>query len=148
MSSFKRSQAKYVKKAYRVRNWRAYEQSLRDRGSLTVWISLTNGKLDNWDAPKPRRPKPGRQAKYSDHAIETAVTLGMVFGLASRQTEGFLRSLFALLHLDNEVPDHTTISRRKATQGKVSFYGNQAKTPVHILIDSSGLSVGGRSVSE
>ena len=141
MSSFKRSQAKYVKKAYRVRNWRSYEQGLRDRGSLTVWISLTDGKLDNWDAPKPRRPKPGRQAKYSDHAIETAVTLGMVFGLASRQTEGFLRSLFALLHLDNEVPDHTTISRRKATLGKVSFYGNQAKTPVHILIDSSGLSV-------
>ena len=29
MSSFKRSQRKYVKKAYRVRNWREYELGLR-----------------------------------------------------------------------------------------------------------------------
>ena len=44
-------------------------------GSLTVWISLTAGKLVNWDAPRSRRRKPGRQRKYSNHAIETAVTL-------------------------------------------------------------------------
>ena len=41
MSIFKRTQRKYVKKAYRVRNWREYEAGLRNRGSLTVWISLT-----------------------------------------------------------------------------------------------------------
>ncbi len=85
--------------------------------------------------------KPGRQRKYSNHAIETAVTLGMVFRLASRQTEGFLRSLLALLNLDNEVPDHTTISRRKAKLGKVTFYESRHNTPIHILIDSSGLAV-------
>ena len=139
MSIFKRTQRKYVKKGYRVRNWREYEAGLRDRGSLTVWISLTDGKLPNWDAPRPMRRKPGRQRKYSNHAIETAVTLGMVFHLASRQSEGMLRSLFALLNLDNEVPDHTTISRRKAKLGKVPFYQNNHKTPLHILIDSSGL---------
>ena len=108
MSIFKRTQRKYVKKAYRVRNWREYEAGLRNRGSLTVWISLTAGKLVNWDAPRPRRRKPGRQRKYSNHAIETAVTLGMVFHLSSRQSEGLLRSLFALMKLDNDVPDHTT----------------------------------------
>ena len=43
MSIFKRTQRKYVKKAYRVRNWREYEAGLRNRGSLTVWISLTAG---------------------------------------------------------------------------------------------------------
>ena len=72
MSIFKRTQRKYVKKAYRVMNWREYEAGLRNRGSLTVWISLTAGKLVNWDAPRPRRRKPGRQRKYSNHAIETA----------------------------------------------------------------------------
>ena len=66
MSIFKRTQRKYVKKAYRVRNWREYEAGLRNRGSLTVWISLTAGKLVNWDAPRPRRRKPGRQRKYSN----------------------------------------------------------------------------------
>ena len=141
MSIFKRTQRKYVKKAYRVRNWREYEAGLRNRGSLTVWISLTVGKLVNWDAPRPRRRKPGRQRKYSNHAIETAVTLGMVFHLSSRQSEGLLRSLFALMKLDNDVPDHTTISRRKAKLGKVPFYQDKQKTPLHILIDSSGLAV-------
>ena len=141
MSIFKRTQRKYVKKAYRVRNWREYEAGLRNRGSLTVWISLTAGKLVNWDAPRPRRRKPGRQRKYSNHAIETAVTLGMVFHLSSRQSEGLLRSLFALMKLDNDVPDHTTLSRRKPKLGKVPFYQVKQKTPLHILIDSSGLAV-------
>ena len=45
MSRFKRSQHKYVKKAYRLRIWHEYEADLRNRGSLTVWISLTDGKL-------------------------------------------------------------------------------------------------------
>ena len=131
MSQFKRTQRKYVQKAYRVRNWREYETSLRDRGSLTVWISLTDGTLVNWDAPRTRRP--GRQRKYSNHAIETAVTLGLVFGLASRQTEGFLRSLLALLNLDNEVPDHTTISRRKAKLGKVTLRFMSARCAKHLI---------------
>ena len=141
MSISKRTQRKYVKKAYRVRNWREYEAGLRNRGSLTVWILLTAGKLVKWDAPRPRRRKPGRQRKYSNHAIETAVTLGMVFHLSSRQSEGLLRALFALMKLDNDVPDHTTISRRKAKLGKVPFYQDKQKTPLHILIDSSGLAV-------
>ncbi len=83
----------------------------------------------------------GRQRKYSNHAIETTVTLGVVFGLASRQTEGFLRSLLTLLNLDNDVPDHSTISRRKARLGKVASYERRTVKPVHLLIDSSGLSV-------
>jgi len=142
MSSFKRAQRKYVKKRYQVRNWREYEAGLRARGSLTVWIDLTDdGKLANWAAPELTKKKPGRQQKYSNHAIETAITLGMVLHFASRQTEGFLRSLFALLNLSNDVPDHTTISRRKAKLGKVGFQGNKKGKPVHILIDSSGLAV-------
>ena len=141
MTSFKRTQRKYVQKAYRVRNWREYETGLRARGSLTVWLGLTDGKLANWNSPRPTRRKPGRQRQYSNHAIETTVTLGLVFGLASRQTEGFLRSLLTLLNLDNDVPDHSTISRRKARLGKVASYERRTVKPVHLLIDSSGLSV-------
>ena len=141
MTSFKRTQRKYVQKAYRVRNWREYETGLRARGSLTVWLGLTDGKLANWNSPRPTRRKPGRQRQYSNHAIETTVTLGLVFGLASRQTEGFLRSLLTLLNLDNDVPDHSTISRRKARGGKVASYERRTVKPVHLRIDSSGLSV-------
>ena len=141
MTSFKRTQRKYVQKAYRVRKWREYETGLRARGSLTVWLGLTDGKLANWNSPRPTRRTPGRHRKYSNHAIETTVTLGLVFGLASRQTEGFLRSLLTLLNLDNDVPDHSTISRRKARLGKVASYERRTVKPVHLLIDSSGLSV-------
>ena len=141
MTSVKRTQRKYVQKAYRVRNWREYETGLRARGSLTVWLGLTDGKLANWNSPRPTRRKPGRQRKYSNHAIETTVTLGLVFGLASRQTEGFLRSLLTLLNLDNDVPDHSTISRRKARLGKVASSERRTVKPVHLRIDSSGLSV-------
>ena len=45
MSIFKRTQRKYVKKAYRVRNWREYEAGLRNRGSLTVLPSLSVGEM-------------------------------------------------------------------------------------------------------
>jgi hypothetical protein len=45
MSNFKRTQRKYVKKAYRVRNWRDYEAGLRARGSLPVWISFSDASL-------------------------------------------------------------------------------------------------------
>jgi hypothetical protein len=35
----KRSQYKYTKKCYRVRNWPEYESALRERRELTLWFS-------------------------------------------------------------------------------------------------------------
>lgn len=52
------------------------------------------------------------QAKYSDLAIETALTVRLVFNLALRQTEGLLNSLLSLMGLELRAPDHTTASRR------------------------------------
>ena len=69
MTSFKRTQRKYVQKAYRVRNWREYETGLRARGSLTVWLGLTDGKLANWNSPRPTRRKPGRQRRCFRHQL-------------------------------------------------------------------------------
>jgi hypothetical protein len=139
MSSFKRSQAKYVKKQYRVRNWPEYEASLRKRGSLTVWIS--EEELGSWEPSTTNKKRRGGQKKYSNRAIETALTVGMVFHLPLRQTEGFLCSLFALLESNAPVPDHTTISRRAAKLGKVSFVASNNNAAIHILVDSSGLRV-------
>ena len=67
MSIFKRTQGKTVKKAYRVRNWREYESGLRDRGSLTVWISLPEG-ADTAAQGRPARIGAGEQpAAQSQH---------------------------------------------------------------------------------
>ncbi|WP_200959563.1 transposase, partial [Rhizobium sp. Root1203] len=96
------------KMKFRVTNWPEYEAGLRRRGSLALWI--TPEALSSWPAPK--RTTRGGQPRYSDLAIETALTLGLVFGLRLRQTEGLLASVLKLMGLDLAVPDHTTLSRR------------------------------------
>ena len=139
MTAFKRSQAKYVRKSYKTTNWPEYEAGLRQRGSVTVWIS--EEELWGWGPPERGQRRPGGQQRYSNHAIETALTVGMVFHLALRQTEGFLQSLFSLLDVDCRAPDHTTISRRARKLGKLPICSAAGSKPVHILVDSTGLSI-------
>ena len=144
MSSFKRQQQKYVKKPYRVRNWAEYEKGLRSRGSLTVWIALdteAGGTIPGWAPPDRTKKKRGRQRRYSRQAIETCLRIRAVYHQPLRQTEGFLKSLFALLNLAADVPDHTTVSRRSAKLGRVALGKRESNKPVHIIIDSTGLSV-------
>lgn len=78
------------KTKYREKNWREYEQGLRDRGDVTIWFS--DAAAAKW-VPRGKRQR-GEQREYSDLAIETALTLRMLFRLALRQTEGFVGSLF------------------------------------------------------
>ncbi|MFT7619596.1 MAG: hypothetical protein ACI97A_003252, partial [Planctomycetota bacterium] len=65
------------KTKYRVSNSAEYERALINRGSITFWIS--DDAIKNWDA-EPTRTR-GGQAKYSDLAIETTLTLGLVYHL-------------------------------------------------------------------
>ena len=71
---------------------------------------MTTEALSSWQAAK--RTTRGGQPRYSDLAIETALTVGLVFGLRLRQTEGLLTSVLELMGLDLAAPDHTTLSRR------------------------------------
>jgi len=71
--------------------------------------------LDNSRSAAPKRATRGGQPLYSDLAIESALTLGVVLGLRLRQTEGLLASALKLMGLDLTVPDHTTLSRRART---------------------------------
>ena len=133
----KRSQYKYAKSRYRLRNWSEYEASLRSRGDLTVWLS--DDALDSWRAPA--SGKPGGQRTYANIAIEVALTIRMVFQLPLRQTEGFLRCLLQLLELNLPIPDHTTLSRRLKTLSDIQLPKRPANRPIHILIDSTGLRI-------
>jgi len=133
----KRSQYKYAKSPYRIRNWPEYEAGLLNRGALTVWLS--DAALDAWRAPA--SGKPGGQRTYSDLAIEAALTIRMVFHLPLRQTEGFLRSLVGLLELGLPIPDHTTLSRRLKKLGNLRFRRLTTDRPIHLLIDSTGLRI-------
>ncbi len=71
------------KTRYRVGNWRAYERALVRRGDVTLWLSP--GARAAWAAPPSGRL--GGQPRFSDLAIETALTLRLVFHLPQRQTE-------------------------------------------------------------
>jgi Transposase DDE domain len=104
------------KMKFKVTNWAEYEAGLRRRGSLTLW--MTAEALSSWQAPK--RTTRGGQPRYSDLAIETALTMGLVFGLRLRQTEGLLTSVLQLMGLDLAVPDHTTLSRRARTGDRLT----------------------------
>src|SRR5690348_13022614 len=70
------------KAQYRVRNWPQYDAGLPRRGALTIWV--TDEAVEAWRAAA--RTTPGGQARYSDLAIETSLTLRVVFDLALRQT--------------------------------------------------------------
>jgi transposase len=103
---------------------------------LTIWFDPEM----SWDAaPRGRR---GRQQSYSDAAIQTCLSMKVLFGMALRQTTGFVASLLRLVGLDWTVPDFSTLSRRQKTLAvNIPFRGS--KGPLHLLIDSTGIKVEG-----
>jgi len=93
-----------------------------------------------WEAaPSGKR---GRRQTYSDAAIQTCISMKVLFGMALRQTAGFVESLLSLADLDSTVPDFSTLSRRqKILAVNIPFRGS--KGPLHLLIDSTGIKVEG-----
>ena len=92
------------KTKYSVGNWPEYEHGLRSLGDVMIWFS--EDATAGW-IPRGKR-KRGGQRRYSNLAIETSLTLGILFRLPLRQTEGFVGSLLRLLDLDLQAPDHST----------------------------------------
>ncbi|MHC4508727.1 MAG: IS5 family transposase [Planctomycetota bacterium] len=128
------------KTAYRVKNWPEYEKSLRNRGDITVWFGQ-----DAIEAWTPRKNgKQGGQPLYSNIAIETSLSLRLVFRLPSRQTEGFLGSICTLMSLDLPCPDHTTLSRRNRTVDVQRNIDTLPDGPVCFIVDSTGLKICGQ----
>ncbi len=126
------------KTKYRVSNWAEYDQALVQRGDITLWIS--EDAIASWK-PAPTGLR-GAQKKFSDHAIETALTPRTVFKLPLRQAEGFLRSVLSLMSVDLEAPDHTTLSRRSQDLN-VDLHRVAVGKPIHLIVDSTGLSIVG-----
>jgi len=128
------------KTAYRVKNWREYDKSLRGRGDITLWIS--QDAIDAWTPPQ--TGKRGAQPVYSDAALETALSLRLLFRLPLRQTEGFLSSILSLMDLTLPCPDHTTLSRRNITLAIRRQIDRAPEGPLSLIVDSSGLKVCGQ----
>ena len=126
--------SKPIPPTYKTTNWAEYNAALKRRGSLTIWFDPQMA----WEAaPCGKR---GRQQAYSDAAIQTCLTLKVVFGMALRQTTGFVKSLLKLASLDWPVPDFSTLSRRRKDLA-VRVSRRKSSEPLHLLIDSTGIKV-------
>jgi len=117
---------------YKTRNWPSYNTALKQRGSLSIWFDPEM----TWTPPP--TGKRGRQQEFSDAAIQTCLTLKVLFGLPLRQTTGFVESLLRLVGLDWAVPDFSTLCRRQKTLN-VSLSYRGATGPLNLLIDSTGI---------
>lgn len=142
LSSFRRQQANKTisvgKDRHKIRNWKSYNEGLKHRGALNLWLSAEM--LEQWHyAGKSRR---GGQYVYSAIAIELCLTLKMVYGLALRQTEGFMVSIFESLGLLLEVPNYTTLCRR-SSKHQVNLSAQARRGVTDIVVDSTGLKVYG-----
>ena len=125
--------------SYKIRNWSEYNAGLKKRGSLTFW--LEEKVLEQW-LQKQRSGKRGASQTYSDIAIATFETMKLIYGLAGRQTEGFLGSIFSLMKIELPVPEHSTVSRRKGKlEVMLPVVPKQGK--VHVVVDSTGVKVYG-----
>ena len=134
-----RRRTRSKKTVYRVTNWPEYERALKARGNVTLW--LTPAALASW-TPRKRAGR-GGQPKYTDLAIESALTLRLLFRMPLRQSEGFLRAVLKMMGVDLDAPDHTTLSRRSKALD-VQLHRPKRLGPVHLVVDSTGLSVVGQ----
>jgi hypothetical protein len=131
--------ARKAKAAYRVTNWKKYNESLVSRGDITLWFA--EDVIAAWEHTN-REVKVGRPFLYSDAAIECLLTLRELFQLPYRQTEGLGRALVKLMELEIAIPDFTSLAKR-AAQLNVSLELAPTAGPIDIVIDSTGLKVFG-----
>ena len=97
------------KEKYRLTNWSAYNRGLKQRGSLTLWLS--EDVAQQWYHQGQRQK--GGQFIYANDCILLLLTLKVTFKLPFRQLEGFACSLMGLLQVDLRVPDYSQICRRQ-----------------------------------
>ena len=124
--------------SYRIRNWSEYNAALKKRGSLTIWLS--DQALTQWQHQGP--PQRGAQYRYSELAIQTALTVKAIYHLGLRQTEGFLQSVVKLFGVEIDIPDYSTLSRRQKTL-TVPLAVSSSRDPVYVVVDSTGVKVFG-----
>lgn len=122
---------------YKITNWNQYNQALKQRGSLHIWIPAEIEDQWYYQGESQR----GAQYRYSEICIEMACLVKEVYHLAYRQTQGFLESLVALRGWKVKVPDYSVINRRhRKLQLQLSGADKEGK---YIVMDSTGAKVYG-----
>lgn len=128
------------KDQYRTRNWKDYNQSLVNRGSLTFWFE--KDAIKKWYSTE-RTGKRGRPDVYSDAAIHCGLMIKAVFRTTLRALQGFIRSIFQLAGFELNCPHYSVFSRRakdlQIPLRKLLKPGEK----LNVIFDSTGVKVFG-----
>jgi hypothetical protein len=126
---------------YKVTNWKEYNRSLKNKGSIALWMS--EDVIEQWYY-KGKKQR-GAQFKYSAECIEACCMIRKVYRLGLRQTEGLMESIIGILKLEMDVPDYTVLCRRSKVLKINSILAKRINKGehLHIVMDSTGLKVYG-----
>ena len=114
---------------YRTTNWKSYNDALRRRGSLLIWLDKDMGWLAD------RAGRPGRPPVFSDAAIQFCLMVKVLFGLPLRQSTGMVASILEMAGLDWPVPDFSTLSLRQKILS-VQIPQRRAPGSLNLLVDN------------
>ena len=106
---------------YRTSDWSTYDDALRKRGSLPIWLDK------EMTRQAPHEGRAGRPPVLSNAAIQFCLSIKVLFKLPLRQTAGMVARLLRLAGLDWPVPDHSTLCRRQKTL--------KVQSPIAVLAD-------------
>ncbi|TAL71889.1 MAG: IS5 family transposase [Bacteroidetes bacterium] len=127
---------------YKVKNWSQYNQSLINRGNITLWFSADAQLMyDPEDKPK----KQGGQLQYTDTYIEMCCMIRKLYSLGLRQTQGTVASIVKMLNIEAGVPSYSQICRRmkKLKINPELKRRHKNGETIHVAFDSTGLKVYG-----
>jgi hypothetical protein len=124
------------KTKYRVSNWTEYDQALVQRGDITLWLS--EGRKRSFRVIASWKPAPtglrGAQKKFSDHAIETALTLRTVFNVAENLTHGSTDDARTALDLIDEIEGDIVSITADAAYDTIAIYDAAAARGVRVVV--------------
>lgn len=126
------------KDKYKISNWKQYNESLKSRGDITIWIGNDIAKQWAYEGVQER----GGKKIYTELAIKTCLIVRKVYHLPLRQTEGFISSLMKGMGINCQIPHYSTLSRRSG-ELNIPLRDRKNKEGIHVVLDSSGLKVYG-----
>ena len=101
---------------YKTTNWSAYNEALKQRGSLTIWF----------DPDMVWRPPPngkrGRQQSFGDAAIQTCLTMKVLFGMVDIES--------AIGPSDNVDAANDRVRAEPSSAGRVGLERTRLQHPV------------------
>jgi len=94
---------------YKTTYCAAYDEALLQGGSPTIWSD------PNMVWRPPRAGKRSRQQAFRNEAIQTCLTMKVLFGKPLRQRTAFVQSLLRLVGMNWTVQNFSTPCRRQRT---------------------------------